>query len=337
MSRRSSNQSGFGLVELSIIMVAVVVIGFGGFLAYQREHKNTATDIATNSAHISPKQITTNSARATKYLVIKEWNVEVPLSPTISDAYYVVPIGISNDPDGLPSGVSLGLSSLNSSCGTVTSAVQDNGNSLAELVRVAPTATDPGTGELYTTELPNGAVINGYYYGYADATLKDKTCAPTATLQAINMAFTAAVKAMTPTKYMDITQWGVELPLSSSISDAYYIPSNSSVGSDGITNQIYLGLSSLDSDSCTAAGSNQGLDSAIGVLFRSKLRDIDPVTNVAYTQEYPNGIRIGGYYYAYQDSVDSDSTCKAPEAIAQSINSAFTKAVEKMTADSVIQ
>jgi Tfp pilus assembly protein PilV len=55
MSRRSSNQSGFGLVELSIIMVAVVVIGFGGFLAYQREHKNTATDIATNSAHISPK------------------------------------------------------------------------------------------------------------------------------------------------------------------------------------------------------------------------------------------------------------------------------------------
>src|SRR5216683_7521847 len=54
-------------------------------------------------------RLTCYPAPTVSYLTVKEWGVKLPLSSTISDAYYVVPVGISPDADGQPSGILLGL------------------------------------------------------------------------------------------------------------------------------------------------------------------------------------------------------------------------------------
>jgi hypothetical protein len=66
----------------------------------------------------------------------------------------------------------------------------------------------------------------------------------------------------------------------------------SSVAANGVPNQIYLGLTSLDSSGCTAAGDNTGQDSALAMIFRSPPGAVDPVTGTTYTQEYPDGMVI---------------------------------------------
>jgi hypothetical protein len=147
--------------------------------------------------------------------------------------------------------------------------------------------------------------------------------------------FSSKKTAKTRLQYLNINEWGVKIPLSSTISDAYYVAGVSSVGADGVTNQAYLGLASLDSDGCTASGSNRGLDSALAMIFRSKSADVDPVTGKAITVEYPNGVTIGGYYYALEGLTGSDiSTCKAPRAMIQSVENAFSAALKGLIAES---
>src|SRR6266568_9118224 len=66
--------------------------------------------------------------------------------------------------------------------------------------------------------------------------------------QAVSQQPTAT--APTPTQtvtYLTFKEWGVKMPLSRAVGDAYYVPGVGSVGADGITNQMYLGLKSLDS------------------------------------------------------------------------------------------
>lgn len=123
--------------------------------------------------------------------------------------------------------------------------------------------------------------------------------------------------------YLKIKEWGVKLPLSEEIKDAYYVVSTGSVDENGITNRILIGLKSLDKDGCLAEGNNRGEGSAIAAIFRALPTNIGEVSGKPVTEDYPNGVHIDGYYYAYQSLIRSTS-CKAPQTILQTVDGAFT-------------
>lgn len=125
--------------------------------------------------------------------------------------------------------------------------------------------------------------------------------------------------------YLTITEWGVKLPLSDAIKDAYYAPAvGSSKGPDGQPNTMLLGLRSLDSSGCAATNTT-----AFAQIFRALPTERDGVTGMLLTQEYPHGITIGNYFYAYE-GVSNNGTCNAPQATVQSAESAILAAQEGM-------
>jgi hypothetical protein len=135
-------------------------------------------------------------------------------------------------------------------------------------------------------------------------------------------------------KYLNITQWGVELPLSSAISDAYYVVSKtSSSDADGLPGTVWLGLTSLTNASCNPANNNNGGSGAIGAILRIPPAETDAVTGQLLTKEYPNGITIGSYYYAYQ-SLINDPNNKCPQASMQAADPAFASAAANTVSDS---
>lgn len=120
--------------------------------------------------------------------------------------------------------------------------------------------------------------------------------------------------------YLDIKEWGVKLPLSGPIKDAYYVVATNS------TDTIWIGLKSLDSAGCAAAlGNTQGASAPVAAIIRVLPTDLEPVKGVPYTQLYP-GVTIGGYYYAYLSGTKS-KTC-ASQATLQSIDTAFAAAAK---------
>lgn len=120
--------------------------------------------------------------------------------------------------------------------------------------------------------------------------------------------------------YLTIKEWGIKLPLSDSIKDAYYTVSvGSGRGADGQPNTLLLGLKSLDSSGCAATN-----NTAVALIFRALPTETDSATGKLLTQEYPSGVTIGNYFYGYQ--VLNSIACKAPRATLKSVDSAFTNA-----------
>ena len=135
-------------------------------------------------------------------------------------------------------------------------------------------------------------------------------------------SITTTQPAQTTTQYLTITEWGVKMPLSSGISDAYYVVSTSSKGTDGLPNNMFLGLKSLDSSGCAA--SSNASNAAPVMLFRATTTEVDPVSGKLVSQETP-GVTIGNYFYGY--SLNKNQTCKN-DATFQSLNTAMNTAVK---------
>lgn len=178
-----------GWAALPLIGLIAVSLVFVNSSSHKRRSDNIKFTADTTSSQTT----------ATQYLDIKEWGVELPLTSNVSDAYYVVPQGISLDADGKPSGVYVTSASLTGSCGNISTGNTSRSieKSVGEIVRVLPTATDPVTGKLYTQELPDGVTVDDYYYGYS-SNLSNNGCASTSTLQSIDSSFSAAVKSIAP-------------------------------------------------------------------------------------------------------------------------------------------
>ena len=161
------------------------------------------------------------------------------------------------------------------------------------------------------------------YQRHKPSGVKNNTATSSATTQSAHRA----------TQYLTIKEWGVKIPLTSAIGDAYYVADPTSKGSDGVTDQIYLGLTSMDSYGCTAAGSVHGLSSAPALIFRALPGATDPVSGQLLTQKYPDGVTIGSYYYGYENlSTGSGNKCKAPAASLQSFNAAFSSSAKSAVA-----
>ena len=189
--RQREHQSGFGTIEIVLVVLVVAVLAVTGLVVYQRHKPNSAK----NSAATNHTQITTQPAQTTtQYLDIKELGVKLPLSSEISNAYYVVAKGSSSGPGGQPDKVWLGLTSYTSA--SCNPANNDNGGrgAIGAIIRVLPTDTDPVSGQLLTQKYPNGTTIGGYYYLY-QSWATNNPCASNSTLQPIDSAFATAAKS----------------------------------------------------------------------------------------------------------------------------------------------
>jgi hypothetical protein len=137
----------------------------------------------------------------------------------------------------------------------------------------------------------------------------------------------SAQLAQAVTQYLVIKEWGVKLPLSDSIKNAYYVvEKGSSYGLSALPSTVWLGVASYSNAVCNPANNNAGGRGAIGAILRVLPTDKDPVKGQLLTQEYPNGVTIGGWYYAYQSWAVSNPC--ASESTLQPVDSAFATAAK---------
>lgn len=132
--------------------------------------------------------------------------------------------------------------------------------------------------------------------------------------------------------YLTIKEWGIKLPLSANIKDAYYVVDPGvSTNEDGKPSAIEFGLKSQDANCGPVTGTNSGYTHALGAIVRALPTDTDPVSGKLYTQLDPNGVTIGDYYYGYANASLTSKTCVSAPGI-QSIDSALANAVKAATA-----
>lgn len=193
MPTKRKGQPGFNIVEIVLIVIVVGLLATVGWLVYQ--NNRTKISDAAGSGNQSNSQSSQSQKPTVTYLNVKEWGVKLPLSDGIKDAYYAVPTGISLNADGLPSGIIVGVRSLDAVCGFVSAKSTDFNNAFAEIVRALPNEKDPVSGKSYMELLPNGITINGYYYGYSRMT-DSKTCAPRDKLDSIDSGVMQATKSL---------------------------------------------------------------------------------------------------------------------------------------------
>jgi hypothetical protein len=126
--------------------------------------------------------------------------------------------------------------------------------------------------------------------------------------------------------YLSVKEWNVKLPLAASIKDAYYTTAGSNTGSDGLPNTVWIGLTSLNGAGCNIVATGpSAAASPIGAIIRVLPTDRDPVSGALYTQQYPNGTTIDGFYFAYKPW--NKRGC-ASAATLQSIDSSFAAAAK---------
>ena len=87
------NSNGFSAVEALLILVALGLVGFTGYFVWHAKQDTDKNLTPTNSTSpVFKKAPTTTTTTTTtpqqQYLIIKEWDVKIPLSSSISTAYY---------------------------------------------------------------------------------------------------------------------------------------------------------------------------------------------------------------------------------------------------------
>ena len=84
MKKLSKSNSGFSAIEVVLVLLIVSLLVFVGCYAWQA--KNNVDNTYSNASNASIPAITTSKPASD--LVIKEWNVKMPLTKDVSDAYY---------------------------------------------------------------------------------------------------------------------------------------------------------------------------------------------------------------------------------------------------------
>ncbi len=196
--RQQERQSGFGIVQIVLVVFVIAVMGVTGLVVYQHHKTNSAKDKAAASntqTTTQPQNTTTTQTQQTTsdYLTITEWGVKLPLSDHIKSAKYVVGTSFSNDQDGKPSGVFLGLTSLSDNSCNPSNNNNGGTGAIGALLRVLPTETDAVSGQLLTQKYPNGTTIGNYYYAY-QSWINRTSCNQKSTAQAADSALAAAAK-----------------------------------------------------------------------------------------------------------------------------------------------
>lgn len=93
--RKNSNQSGFAILEIIIILIILGLVSFTGWFVWHKHNTNKAhnSSSAASQAKAASSKKSSNAKPAPppqQYLVIKEWGVKIPLSAQITGAYYTL-------------------------------------------------------------------------------------------------------------------------------------------------------------------------------------------------------------------------------------------------------
>lgn len=93
--KKFSKYSGFAVLEIVLIFVILGIIGFAGwYVWHSKQNANKAYNGASASsqekAKPSGKKKSAPAPPPQQYLVIKEWGVKIPLSSSITGAYYTI-------------------------------------------------------------------------------------------------------------------------------------------------------------------------------------------------------------------------------------------------------
>lgn len=162
------NQSGFSIIEISLVILVVSVLAVSGFVVYQR-HKpgSTKTSAATTPTQTTSQQTNTTSTQPqpTTYLTIKEWVVQAPYSGPLN-LQYSFALGDSNN---------MALSSSQLAAGGPALCASTPNSDAGILARYLPTDADLGpnmpvseTAAQYIAQNPTvpHATIGNYIYIY---------------------------------------------------------------------------------------------------------------------------------------------------------------------------
>lgn len=191
-----NRDAGFGAVGVIAIVFVVLVAGVAVYVVYNnQQNRNQNNNAATNQSNNENQELeeTTKEQTQTKpqTLVISEWDLQIPLSDSISDAYYVASTS-SSTTEGKPNTLFIGLKSLDS-VGCEAANGNKGGKPLGLIFRAKPTETDPVSGDLLTKKYPQGKTIGGYYYGFSTWS-RDNTCTTAANFQSFDAVFGMAIK-----------------------------------------------------------------------------------------------------------------------------------------------
>jgi len=85
--KRQEHQSGFGTVEMLLIVLVIGIVGAAGFFVYQHNRPKATNAAANTSQTANPQTTTTPPTQTTTYFTIKEWGVEAPFSGTLKLSY----------------------------------------------------------------------------------------------------------------------------------------------------------------------------------------------------------------------------------------------------------
>src|SRR5690348_14834825 len=93
-NRLRNRQPGFSTVEILLTLLVALVLASVGWLIYRNGHKVTVKSTVPSSSSQNGLQQIANSnptqKPVTKYLVLQEWGVKLPLPESAKDAYYAV-------------------------------------------------------------------------------------------------------------------------------------------------------------------------------------------------------------------------------------------------------
>lgn len=162
------NQKGFTVVEGLLIFAIVAVIGFAGWFVYSSQKKTNDTLNKTaqgqgEAQKAIPKTTITPLKDQTKYLEIKEWGVEIPLSADVEDAYYTYKTIKSDSYDSVAYLGTKSLTAMDAQC------APDN-IGVSSVFRQSVVTHDDNEKKADPTFYEVGDVhVGNYYYGYGQA------------------------------------------------------------------------------------------------------------------------------------------------------------------------
>jgi cytoskeletal protein RodZ len=176
MGKLRKNSDGFTIVELLLVIIIVILLGFVGWYVYHTDHKTTAS---TKTSNTNSSTSSSTSTSTKKYFTITQWGVRAPYSGSLTLEYSIVTQTYPVDTQGDLDNVQYAGFNSDQLAASNPSACTD-GDGGGSIMRYAPTdhvygeadGTDLGTASQYFVSgnaASAGLVYNkvgNYYYQF---------------------------------------------------------------------------------------------------------------------------------------------------------------------------
>lgn len=90
MGKLNSNQKGFSVVEVILVIVIVGLLAVVGWFVYNRSNDKGPSSVTNTQTSATTPSNTTTKTDLSKYLVIKEWAVKIPLNSDVAGLTYTI-------------------------------------------------------------------------------------------------------------------------------------------------------------------------------------------------------------------------------------------------------